>query len=378
MYILCLTFFLIVFAVEARAVEDPLSVANNRFGVHILFASELDDAARLVNSNGGEWGYVTIPIQAGDRDLEKWQKFMDKAKELHVIPIIRLATEGDYFNTKIWRKPKDADIVDFANFLNSLLWPTKNRYIIVFNEPNRADEWGTDVSPSEYANILSYAVSVFKSKSQDFFILSAGFDNAASTNPGVATDEYEYMWQMNAAIPGIYLQIDGLSSHSYPNPSFSKPPSLQDKMSIATFRHEKKLVKELGGKDLPVFITETGWSEQFVSSKISSDYFKEAFDSVWSEQDVVAVTPFLLRAGMGPFAPFSLIDSNGEPKPQYRIIESLAKIKGKPVLPQAVLGERTSKKLNLPVKDFSNIFNQDSSISLPFSTKKILKWLLKI
>src|ERR1035437_4042885 len=93
------------------AIEDPLSLPNNKMGIHILFTSEINLAASLINSNGGDWGYVTIPIQAGDRDLNKWQQFMNDAKRLHVIPIVRLATEGDYFDTKVWRKPNENDIL---------------------------------------------------------------------------------------------------------------------------------------------------------------------------------------------------------------------------------------------------------------------------
>src|SRR5260370_15057649 len=105
--------WLLINFTQAFAIENPLSRTNNKIGIHILFPSELQEAARLVNANGGDWGYVTIPIQAGDKNLVKWQSFMDQAKLLHVIPIIRLATEGDYFNTAVWRKTKDEDIVDF-------------------------------------------------------------------------------------------------------------------------------------------------------------------------------------------------------------------------------------------------------------------------
>src|SRR5437868_13182611 len=88
----------------AYAITDPLQMPNNIFGVHILFPAELDNAAKIINSNGGDWGYVTIPIQSGDKSINKWQEFMNHAKELHIIPILRLATEGDYFNTSVWRK----------------------------------------------------------------------------------------------------------------------------------------------------------------------------------------------------------------------------------------------------------------------------------
>src|SRR5438874_12194695 len=121
--LLILLLLLVNSSSQIFAVENPLSQPNNKFGVHILFPSEVQQAARLINTNGGDWGYVIIPVQAGDRDLIKWQQFMKDCKQNHVIPIIRLATGGDYFNSTVWRKPDVLDILDFANFLNSLKWP---------------------------------------------------------------------------------------------------------------------------------------------------------------------------------------------------------------------------------------------------------------
>src|SRR6266567_3962410 len=148
-FIFVFIFFLNVQSVFAS--ENPMAVANNKIGIHILDVSELPAAAKLVNNNGGDWGYITIPIQVGDENHTKWQTFMDDCKKYRVIPILRLATEGDYFNTTVWRKPSLYDVIDFANFLNSLTWPTKNRYIIVFNEVNRGDEWGGNADPAGYA-----------------------------------------------------------------------------------------------------------------------------------------------------------------------------------------------------------------------------------
>src|SRR4051812_30691887 len=124
--ILFIAFFYLIFPVKSFAVYDPTTKPNNKIGIHILFPSELSDAKELINSSGGDWGYVTIPIQAGDKDIEKWQTFMYQAKEMHLIPILRLATQGDYFVKSTWRIPTDDDVLDFANFLNSLYWPVKN------------------------------------------------------------------------------------------------------------------------------------------------------------------------------------------------------------------------------------------------------------
>jgi len=377
--IFLLFFVILIVPNDSFAIENPLSVTNNKFGIHILFTNELQEAAKLVNSQGGDWGYVTIPIQAGDRDLEKWQKFMDGAKNLHVIPIIRLATEGDYFNTKVWRKPKFEDVLDFANFLDSVKWPTKNRYIIVFNEVNRSDEWGGSSSPIEYAQILNYAVTIFKSKSQDFFIISSGLDNASINNPGISFNEYDFMRKMNVEVPGIFNQIDGISSHSYPNPAFSKPPTMQDQMSIASFKYERELAKSLStGKELAVFITETGWSKKRVSQDTISSYYKIAFENVWNNESVVAVTPFLLKAFAGPFTDFSFIKEDGQEEAQYKAIESLLKVKGTPAIQQTVLGQEISENMNFPTKNFSNEGSHQKFISKSKALETIVKWLLKI
>lgn len=345
---------------HASAIENPLEKPNNKFGIHILFSTEIDDAAKFVNSSGGQWGYVVVPIQAGDRNLEKWQLFMDKARMQKVIPIIRLATEGDYFNTKVWRKPKEADVLDFANFLNSLNWPVKNRYIAVFNEVNRDDEWGGAANPKEYAELLSYAHTVFKSLSPDFFILNAGLDNA-SINGNGAINKLTFLQRMNQAVPGIFNQIDGFNSHSYPNPAFSQPPSAQGVMSIASFRFERSVFSQMTEKKLPIFITETGWSGTGVSDELRSAYYKEALDTVWSDPDIVTVAPFLLRAGGGPFEMFSFIHTDGRPTRQYASLAGMVKLPGKPTqnstptpTPQ-VLGTETAKSDSMPSLLFESV-----------------------
>lgn len=341
LYFSFLTLLLLLFPRTTFAVEDPLSVPNNKFGIHILFQDELKDAAKLVNSNGGDWGYILIPIQSGDRDLVRWQKFMDATKQNHVIPIIRLASEGDYFNTKVWRRPDAYDVLDFANFLNSLDWPTKNRYVVVFNEPNRGDEWGGTPDPADYAEILSYAVSAFKAVNEDFFIISAGFDNASITIPGKYYQEFAFLQEMNNAVPGIFEKIDGIGSHSYPNPGFSKPPTKTDSQSIATFRYENDFIKQLTGRTLPVFITETGWTNEKVNDQTIGDYFKQAFETIWTDEHIVAITPFLFKAGAPPFDQFSFVTLDGGFSKKYNAFAELAKQKGQPTLYTKVLGEET-------------------------------------
>lgn len=355
---------------KITAISDPLEVPNNKFGIHILYPEELSLAAKLVNSNGGDWGYVTIPIQSTDKNLEKWQDFMDKAKEIHLIPIIRLATFPvlDY-----WSKPDLYDAVDFSNFLDSLDWPVKNRYIIFFNEPNRAQEWSRELNPEEYAKFLNDAIDIFKERSDNFFVLNAGLD-AAAPNNHILMDSFEFMRQMELAVPGIFNKLDGWDSHSYPNPDFRATPGENRKNTIYGFNWEKEYLRYLGVKDLPVFITETGWRMDRLNKEEIAGYYEEAFKNAWSNENIIAVTPFLLTAGTGQFEKFSFTMGNGEPLENFQKIVSIKKIAGKPELSQKTkdaLKRSAELKKMKPVAEKNKTF---SSLSLVL-WKKVLKWM---
>lgn len=331
-FIICL-FLLFSSFKSSFAVYDPLSKPNNKFGIHILFPQELSKAAELVNSSGGDWGYVTIPIQYNDRDLEKWQKFMDDCRQYHLIPILRISTDAYYANTNVWRKPNDYDIVDFVNFLNSLSWPVKNRYVLMYNEINRNDEWGGAApSPSEYADFLSFAVNVFKSQSNDFFIIAAGLDNA-SPNDGVKyLDNFVFLQRMGQHNPEVFAKIDGFSSHSYPNPNFAQAPSETGRESTATYKYEEDIITGFAGKKVPIFITETGWNADALPQSVISKYYQIAMTAIWGEDgNVIAVTPFILDSEGGPFDKFSFM-KGGQFNDYGKTYQMLAKVKGAPSL----------------------------------------------
>ncbi len=303
------------------AVTDPLQVPNNKVGVHVLDPDEVGDAGRLVNSNGGQWGYVTVVLRSNELNREKWLKFFENCNQLHIIPIVRLAT---YPDGGVWVKPDAADLVDFANFLTDMPWPVTNRYIILFNEVNHAAEWGGQVDPLQYATLLLDAQRIFKSRSADFFLLSAGLDMSAPQNEN-SWDALTFYKQISTLQPKWYEAIDGLAVHSYPNPAFSSSPTATSRYGIASFDYEVKLLTSLGYPPKPIFITETGWPHD-------QPFFTTAFNQVWSDKQIVAVTPFVLFAGSGDFAQFSLLNSNHAPKSTYQEIANLPKTSGSPLL----------------------------------------------
>ncbi len=366
-----ITIIFSVFPKPSLAIEDPLSFSNNRFGIHILFPQELSAAAQLVNSSGGDWGYVTIPIQSVDRNLEKWQEFMDDAKSLHLIPIIRIAT---YPRGNFWTTPTIFDHLDFANFLNSLSWPVVNRYIIVYNEPNSNLEWGGAVDAAAYAQELSYTIDAFKRVNDDFFIISAGLDGYAPQRGSLYQNSYQFLLDIDKAVPGIFKRIDGFASHSYPGSNFSESPFLTKQAGITSYKTEEAFIKNRFGRgNIPIFITETGWQRGNITEKQVASFYQYAFENIWSDKNIVAITPFLLNGQASSFDGFSLLRPDGSPSEIFSSIALLPKVKGQPqLIDEVVLGKYAPP---VAVKNFQRAQDKSFIIKVSPSWKAFLNWL---
>lgn len=299
----------------------------NKFGIHILNKEDLEKARELVNSSGGDWGWVTVVIRDDEQDKNYWQDFFDQCREKHLIPLVRIAT---HLEEDFWVKPKLKDAEKWADFLGDLNWPTKDQYVIVFNEPNHAKEWGGEIDPEEYAKILQNFISKFKVQSSNFKILNAGLDLAAP-NSGQTMDAFLFLEKMNQEISGIFENLDAWVSHSYPNHGFLGKPWGKGRISIRGYEWELNILKNQFGvkKDLAVFITETGWPKRgnFYNEKTVASYFKYAFENVWlPDKRIMAITPFLLNYPQDLFDEFSWLDNEGKPYPQYESVKNIPKI----------------------------------------------------
>lgn len=320
------------------AIYDPLTVPNNKYGIHIVDSNDIADVATLVNSSGGSWGYITLVITEGDRNVEAWNKHFEELRRLRLIPIVRLATHTEGSG---WVAPKKEDADQWVRFLNTLPWPIKNRYVVLFNEPNHAAEWGGAVNPEGYAEVAVSIAKKLKDASDEFFILPAGLDASAPNGGNTMDEEYFLRRAMNAK-PELANLLDGWTSHSYPNPGFSGSPYATGRGTLKTYEWELALLKNLGAKkELPVFITETGWAHRgldwrswFLSPDTVANYITIASQTAWTDPRIVAVTPFLFQYQQPLFAMFSwLIPGNREPYPFYLAYQSIPKVPGDPHLP---------------------------------------------
>ncbi len=306
------------FANRVRATSD-LSWAKNKFGIHLLDnPNDIISASKLLNTHGGDWGWVVLVLRDNDLNTQKWQNIFNLCRRYHLLPLIRLATHAQ---GRVWAKPNPSDITSQAKFLNNLLWPTGERFIIIFNEPNRGDEWGGQASPQEYASILQQTIQIFHAQAKKFFLISGGLDLAAPNKPPAYYSAEIFYRQILIADPDVFEALDGLASHSYPNHGFRGSPNDWGKTSIHGYIWELNYLRSLGvKKQLPVFITETGWPHRqgqkynstFLPNYLITQYLTKAVRGWLADTRIVMFSPFLLHYSLSPLDHFSWQKDNGD------------------------------------------------------------------
>lgn len=328
-------FFLLLTTSYYLLATKSFAEGKNIFGLHLTQTSDISSAAKIVNSSGGDWGWVTVVIRTDQLNHQKWQEFFDKCRQYHIIPIVRLATILDQGN---WKVPSITDIDNLANFLHSLNWPSIPQHILLFNEINHPGEWGGGVDVKNYTDIALYTIDKFKSLNSNFFILSTGLDLASPDKAGYLSASTVYQ-QINAYKPEYFQKIDGLASHSYPNHGFIGKPTDYGRHSIRGYSWEIDYLKKLGiNRSLPVFITETGWphregvvkDNRFYTAGITAKYLQQALQIWQGDSRVKAVTPFIYNYITEPFDHFSWLDIDENLYTEYQSLVDMPKTVNNP------------------------------------------------
>ena len=279
------------------------SPTNNKVGINVIRHFEtryLKAASQIVNSSGGDWGYVGVLLLTEDRqDPARVQRLLDDANQFHLIPIIRLGTrmEGN-----MWVKPGPMEPAEWKRFFGQLQWHFPAVYLEVGNEVNLGFEWGGDVNPKEYARYLESFINTFADQKSRFKILNAAMDLSNATKPGVMMDDFEYLAAMRAEVPGIFGRLDGWASNPY--------HFFEDRGIRYTYRGYSQELDFIG-LDLPVFVTESYVG--FVDDPVKiADYYQKAFSEWMKDSRVVAATPHFFNPEAKLFWMFDA-DAEGNP-----------------------------------------------------------------
>lgn len=314
-------FIVLVSLFLSSGVFFPVQARTEVLGIHLLSPGEVGSAQKLLETKDGASHFVTVPLTFDDLNhRERWQAFFRDAHSARLIPIVRLTTRFENGN---WVVPDRNDIMRFAKFLSDLEWREDKLIIILFNEPNHALEWGGRLDPEGYGEIADFAIDWFKTEPKQYVVLPAGLDLAAP-NSKDTLEAFAYWRRAEKAAPGLFSKFDGWTSHSYPNPGFVSNPWKTDKGSLRGYQHELSFLSQYTNKELPVYITETGWKNETFSARDIKRYYQVAYENIWKKDErIVAVTPFLLQGAPGTFAPFSFLDAVGKPTKAYAAYQEI-------------------------------------------------------
>lgn len=296
--------------------------ATNKFGVHVATPDKNDiiKAAELINTNGS-WGYVTLVIREDDRNIKKWQEIFDLLRQKKIIPLVRIATKGEGDH---WKKPTESDVYEWESFLNSLNWVTKDRYIILFNEPNSGSEWGGNVDIPEYARIILKFAKSLKESNSDYKVMMGGLDVSAPSKEPKYEDAEVFIRTLSKYISrdDILNYFPIWASHSYPQDFIGSLDGFRK--SPKTYKWEQSMIQKYWGIDeMKVFITETNWHDTVANY---DSLLEKAFEDIWlPDNTVLGVTLFILNYPEEPFDKFSLLDRNGNGKSAFFTIKNMPK-----------------------------------------------------
>jgi hypothetical protein len=320
--------------------------ANNKVGINVIRHFEthhLRAVSQIVNSSGGDWGYVGVLLLTEDRQNPgRIQRMLDDAHRFHLIPLIRLGTrmEGN-----IWVKPGPMEPAEWKSFFNQLRWHAPAVYLQVGNEPNLGFEWGGDVNPRQYARYLESFINTFADQRGRFKILNAAMDLSNLTEPGVMMDDFEYLAAMRAEVPDIFSRLDGWASNPY--------HFFEDRGVRYTYRgYQQEL--DFIGIELPVFVMESYIG--FVDDPTEiADYYQRAFSYWLSDPRVVAATPHFYNPEAHIFWMFAA-DPEGNPinlSPSAERIRQMPKVKGSGTfVAGASSGSAAGTPSLIPIADF--------------------------
>lgn len=324
----------------------------NKFGIGLVSpgnTTQWDLTADLT----GAGGHIKLIFPGVTRDMgsapQEWIDAVSNVYDRDLVPVIRIGPPwGDRFVRDQADDPGTYKRYPslggaYARVIASLPrrdgWPL---WIEVHNEANLCYEWecrrdsveggwiGYEQTAAEYASFLRDVIVAIRTINDPRIKVTIGGLAPGGTvrcecegdgfQPGITA--VEFLQAMRAEVPDIFDQLDGWATHSYPASGLGFgffSPYDQSGPGLTFFEHE---LAEIGRPELPVLVTETGWTTEFGSRDEIAGWTVEAYRGHWlTDPRIVGVMPFILQDGN--WDRFAWVDPGGTPYPVYHRVREL-------------------------------------------------------
>jgi len=162
--------------------------------------------------------------------------------------------------------------------------------IVVWNEPNLAQEWGFRApSPEGYVALLAAAYPAIKAGNSAARVLAGALaPMPAPLDDPLAMDDLTYLDRMYSA--GAAAYFDAIAIHSY---GWAYPAGAEPSPAQVNFRRAELLrgvMVDHGDAAKPCLVTEGGWNDhprwtRAVSTAERLQYSLQAYDLAWRQWD---------------------------------------------------------------------------------------------
>ncbi|MBN1402706.1 MAG: beta-galactosidase, partial [Anaerolineae bacterium] len=284
--------------------QQAVETLNPRMGIHTRLTDEVEEwkikrTFEMVREMGAPWvveyfpwGYYE-PVKGRYR-WEHPDMVVDHALAQGLTIIARIDFVPE------WARPEDTTyrhldrehFGDYADFVGAFVahFSGRIRYVIVWNEPNLAFEWGyREPDPEAFAELLRLTYLRAKQADPKVQILAPGLaPTLAPEGSEWGMDDLRYLERLYRA--GAAQWFDGLAIHAY---GLTYPPDDPVDSQEVNFRRAELIRASMvrwGDGHKPCFVTEGGWNDHPRWTKAVRPYQRleytiRAYELVYSEWD---------------------------------------------------------------------------------------------
>lgn len=255
--------------------QHQVTTINAKMGVHTRLTDEVEawkikHTLQLVREMGAPWVVEYFPWAYHERipgffDWRHSDLVIDHADRQGLTLIARLGF------VPAWARPADSapsflaqeNYNRFGDYVYAFVDRYQNKvdYIIIWNEPNLALEWGFQaVDPVAYTQLLSISYKRAKEANPTVQVLGGALaPTLAPPGDEFALNDLIYLQHMLAAGAGEVM--DGLAVHAYGWVYPAQEPPAPDVVNFRRTELVYQLLQSQGYGHLPIHITEGGWND---------------------------------------------------------------------------------------------------------------------
>lgn len=255
--------------------QQTVVTRNPRLGLHTRLTDEVEPwkikrSLQMVREMGAPWIVEYFPWayyepEKGHFDWTHADLVVDHAVAQGLTVIARLGF------VPVWARPKETTFTyldesgydDFADYAAAFVGHFRGRvsYVVIWNEPNLAAEWGNrPPDPKAYTALLKATYARVKAIAPEVTVLAPALAPtlAPPGNPW-AMEDLAFLQAMYDA--GAAPYFDALAAHTYGWGFPADDPPAADKVNFRRVELVRALMLANGDGDKDVFITEAGWND---------------------------------------------------------------------------------------------------------------------